>query len=114
MEKHLYIFGYCTPEQFSANEKHGWDDEDSASVFIEAPTAEQALAWGITISESFIQWLFKDSTVSWTAMNFAHWIEENPAERYEPIHLSHIQTVRLGELPDLPELFVPKYLKNKE
>lgn len=100
MQRHLYRFGFCTPSHLKGNQEHGWDDEDSACVFIEASTADQALGWGIKISEAFVQWLFKDAAVSWTAMGFARWIEEDLTNALKQTDLANVQSVALGEFPD--------------
>jgi hypothetical protein len=46
MKNFLYVFGYWTPEQRRQNELHGWDDEDSAALLVDAETEAQALEWG--------------------------------------------------------------------
>jgi hypothetical protein len=34
MSEYLYVFGYEFPAQRLSNQKYGWDDEDSFSLFI--------------------------------------------------------------------------------
>lgn len=48
----LYIFGYETPRQRRNNAAHGWDDEDSHGVVVDAPNAEAALCWADKIAQS--------------------------------------------------------------
>ena len=103
---HLYVFGFETPDQTRLNGPNGWDDEDSLGVFIEAASPDQALAWGRSISEEFLKVLHGDRSVSWAQQNYAHWIESNPASRFEPGVLLKIPTVRVGEYPDWSSLGV--------
>jgi hypothetical protein len=98
--KHLYVFGYETPGQAKANADHGWDDEDSAAVFVEATSAEDALEWGRRISDAFVSYLYGDSGVRWSSLGFASWIEPDPTKAYDPASLSAIPSVRRGEFPD--------------
>jgi hypothetical protein len=68
----VFRFGYESPEQSAANAAHGWDDESSQWVVIDAPDAAAALAWGREIAERFVQEL---GAGSWITGTFAHWIE---------------------------------------
>jgi hypothetical protein len=104
MPEFLYIFGYRTPEQQERFTRFGHDDEDSAAVFIEADSANDALAWGREISEEFIRHLFADPTVSWQHMRYAHWIDAHPEEAYSAEALATILHVRHGQHPALREL----------
>ena len=99
MPKYLFVFGFETPQQRANNAKHGWDDEDSASVFILAESKEQALQWGREVAEGFVASLHKDERVSWKQENFAAWIEEDFEERYQPDQLDRIPVVPVGEYP---------------
>ena len=96
----LYVFGYETPAQMEANAAHGWDDEDSAAVFIEAESAEEALEWGRQVSERFLSELHGDPSVSWDALGYAHWIEDDPSKRWSAEGLSQVPRVRRGEFPE--------------
>jgi hypothetical protein len=101
MNKYLYFFGYETPQQFTANREHGWDDEDSHAVFVIASSESEALRWGREISETFVAKLFRDGAVSWKQLNYAHGIETNPEERYSSAELQNIPVVQVGQLPTL-------------
>ena len=68
----VFRFGYESPQQVVANARHGWDDESSQWVVIDASDEAAALAWGREVAERFVQELRGGS---WRAGNFAHWIE---------------------------------------
>jgi hypothetical protein len=68
----VFRFGYETPRQTIANAKHGWDDEDSNYVVIDAPNETEAIEWGRELAERFVHSLSGDS---WKTGNFAHWVE---------------------------------------
>jgi hypothetical protein len=101
MPLYLYQFGFESPRQFRNNDAHGWDDEDSQGVLIEADNEASALAWGQEISERFIQLLFKDKSVSWRRLGYASWIEP-PGELWEDQ-----QRVIVGTLPDFTRWLQP-------
>lgn len=109
MGSYLFRFGYCTPAQWHANETHGWDDESSSAVFVEADSAEAALLWGETIAEHFMQALFAateqtSGAPSWKASNFACWIEDSPDKSFTPEQLGRIPVVKVGEFPHFERL----------
>jgi hypothetical protein len=109
LNQYLYMFGYCTPTQWFNNEAHGWDDEDSAAVFIEAPTEHDALLAGRIVSERSVRRMFQrhrwfDGGPSWSASAFAHWIEHKPLDRFSGMALESLPVVRWNELPGADEL----------
>lgn len=97
--RYLYIFGYETPRQRENNAAHGWDDEDSASVFILARTEQEALEWGHAISKIFVSALFDGRNTAWDESRFAAWVDHDYAEHYSAEQLRAIPTVRYGEHP---------------
>lgn len=66
MEKYLFVFGFETPEQKIANSTYGYDDEDSAAVFIRAKNEEEALNWGKQIIKEAMRFLYKENTSEWS------------------------------------------------
>ena len=106
--KYLYRFGYCTPSQWTLNESHGWDDEDSNAFFVIARSPEDALRWGREISEAlcshlFLSWGWEGPIPSWKDSSFAHWIEEDPEAEFSPQQLSNLAVVKDGEMPDVSD-----------
>ena len=99
----MFSFGFETPAQHRNNTAHGWDDEDARSVFIEADSADDALAWGREIAENFVRSLWSshpEASVSWSAGGFAHWIETDP-ERVAQARGCDVPLVRVGQYPAL-------------
>jgi len=108
MNKYLYIFGYETPLQKTNNAVYGWDDEDSAAVFILASSEQQALAWGHMVARKFVGVLFNrgfptgpDQITNWDENAFAAWIDNDYAKNYSSEQLRAIPTVEYGEYPDI-------------
>ncbi len=99
MPRYLYIFGFSTPEQIEAFEKHGWDDEDSEAVLIEAESEQAALTWGLQISQQFVRSNFGERGPAWSPENYAHWIESDPASQFAPDALRRLPVVQVGEHP---------------
>ncbi len=114
MPKFLFRFGFCTPEQWRANETHGWDDESSEAFFIESESREVALSWGCAVAESFSRSLFESAgdhggkIPSWVEAGFAYWIEEDPAAVLSLQELEQFPTVRLGEMPTFYRWVTPE------
>lgn len=105
MAEFLFAFGYETPTQHRNNEAHGWDDEDSHAVFIDAPDGDAAMAWGREIAESFVERLWSargEKGYSWKAAGFAHWIETDP-ERITAARKYGCPRVAVGEHPALAD-----------
>jgi len=75
-------------------------EESSEAIFIEAESADQALAWGREISERFVRELFGDKPVDWKSMNFTHWVESEPQTEYPAAILEKVQVVACGKYPD--------------
>jgi hypothetical protein len=101
MPLYLYRFGFESPRQLRNNDSHGWDDEDSQGILIEADNEASALAWGQEISERFFQHLFKNESVSWRQLGYANWIEP-PGEAWDDQ-----QRVAVGTLPDFTSWLRP-------
>jgi hypothetical protein len=104
MKLFLFRFGFCTPGQWLANAKHGWDDESSEAIFIKSDSAEAAESWGCEIAERYCSQLYAHSKEwageipSWRAENFAFWIEQEIGTFPEE-YLKRIPVVESGELP---------------
>jgi len=98
--KYLYIFGYQTPEQLAGAAKDEHAEEASEALFIEAQSAERALAWGREISEEYVHRLFEGQAVDWKSMHFAHWVENEPQTEYPIDILASLPVVSDGQYPD--------------
>lgn len=100
MGKFLFIAGYETPRQWKNNRKHGWDDEDSFSIFITAEDSSAALSWGREIMRSFLRQLYRGKENTPDPDQYAMWIEEEPLDRFSQDQLAEIQGVKIGEFPN--------------
>ncbi len=116
MNKYLFVFGYETPPQKRNNATHGWDDEDSMAVFIEAPSEQQALERGHLIAKNFVGALFDrdfstglTQDTNWDENAFAVWIDNDYAKNYSSEQLRAIPTVEYGEYPDIAAMITSKY-----
>lgn len=100
---YLFRFGYCTPEQWTANETHGWDDESSGAFFVRADSPDRALLWGRTVADAFVRRLFeaagKEEISSWCDAQFASWIEPDPDSAFPREFLITLARVNVGEMP---------------
>ena len=89
----VFRFGYETSQVTAANEEHGWDDEFSEFVVIDAPDEEMASAWGCEVAERFVQTL---GGKSWRAGKFAYWVD--PLSQCQ--WASRRPPIAVGEFPD--------------
>lgn len=104
MTRFLYRFGYETPTQWKANEERGWDDESSSAFWVEADTADEALAWGRDVTEAMVRELFSRSgwrgdVPSWKEAGYAQWIEKTPADDFTADDLASLLVINQGEMP---------------
>jgi hypothetical protein len=104
VQKFLYVFGYCTPSQAANNEKHAWDDESSAALFVAAETQEEALQWGRHVSNEYVAHLYRAAglpeAISWVDSGFASWIQQLPSEDFPDEYLARVPVVQAGKMPD--------------
>lgn len=91
-----YTFGYETPQQAQLNARNGWDDEDSATLLIEAPSEVEAVAWGRQVAEAFVARLYAPALESWSAGGFADDIEHVAAVSTP----TEVVAVKCGQWPD--------------
>ena len=100
----LFRFGYCTPDQFTENEQHGWDDESSGAFFVLADSTEDALASGAAIADAYVKHLFDEAEAtqpqSWKEAQFASWIETDPEVISSIETQNRLPRVKVGEMPD--------------
>jgi hypothetical protein len=101
---YLFVFGFETPRQRRLNAAHGYDDEDSAAIWIEAAGEDEALEWGRAIANEFVRLLYRSEGVErnsdWSSDAFAHWLEPEPSPRFERTALASLPRVRCGTYPD--------------
>ena len=96
MPQFLYIFGYETPRQRCNNTAHGWDDENSHGVLIEAPDAGAALRWGDRIAQRYVAQLHASPEVDRKVAGYASFIDDDRSRA-----AAHDwPRVRAGEYPD--------------
>lgn len=93
----LYIFGYETPRQRRNNAAHGWHDEDSRGVLIDASDAGAALCWGDHIAEKYVSQLHGLPELDWGIEGYASFIENDRAQ----LMAHHWPRVKVGQYPDL-------------
>lgn len=67
----VFHFGYESPSQMVSNAAHGWDDESTQWLVIDATSEEEALNWGCEVAERFVS---QTSGVAWKASGFAYWV----------------------------------------
>lgn len=104
MPRYLYRFGFSTPDQWKANEAHGWDDESSEAFYVVAEDEEAAVAWGRQVSERFHDRLFRaagwpEPVPSWEESRYAFWIEDEPEQLFSAETLAELPVVEIGEMP---------------
>jgi hypothetical protein len=105
--RYLFRFGFESPDEFTANRAGGWDDESSEALWIDAPSAEEALSWGRSVAERFVQKLFEIANAegySWQARGFANWIEDEASVLEWARTSPDVIATDYGQMPDLTAL----------
>lgn len=92
----LYIFGYETSRQHRNNAAHGWDDEESHGVLIDAPDADAALRWGNRIAQRYVAELHRLPEVDWEVEGYASFIENDRSQ----FAVHDWPRVKLNQYPD--------------
>lgn len=84
--RYLFHFGFETPAQRISNARGDWDDQDSATVFIDAPSKREAVALGCAYADLYVLRLFEhinglrkpsSDAYLWSEVGYAHGLEEN-------------------------------------
>lgn len=109
MNAYLFGFGYEDPDDLRSNRETGDDAECSTGVFIHAPDAQAAVAWGSKIAEAFMKYVHGDPAISWIALGYASWIEDDPGQCDWSHCLDFLPHVSVGQMPDLQSLTSEAY-----
>lgn len=110
MRKFLYEFGYMAPEKRGGKACNLYNDEASEMFIILANTKEEALKWGLELSEKYYAALYEgEEGVSWLDDAYHYSITEDYADLYTPEQLKNIPEVKVGECPDFKGIIDKKY-----
>ena len=108
MAEYLIGIGYHDPETYSLWERGLIEDyESSTGLFIEANTAEEAVAWGKHVGQALLAHVFRHTTPAGPPAE--SWIEESVEDRGWKHCVSFFQRVRVGEMPNLAEMTTEAY-----
>lgn len=102
-DKHLFCFVFETPNQYRHNAERGFDDEDSAALWIVAATPADALQWGQTVAQAYVDWLFSRAQAegySWRDAGFANWIEADQNSLSPASLMQSPPVVSVGDMPE--------------
>ena len=109
-----YLVGFCYHEP-GANKmaQSGLmeDYESSTGVFIDAPSADEALAWGETVAEALFRHIHGDASLDWKAAGYFAWIEESPQTGSWKHCLGFFPRVAIGQMPDFERMNGDAYLQ---
>jgi hypothetical protein len=91
---YLFVFGYESPADRRTNRKDGTDFESSNAIWVRANSKETALDVGKCYAQQWVAELFTKQGISdyegWLALNFAHWIKDDPANRFPDADLTDL------------------------
>ena len=91
---YLFVFGYESPVERITNRTNGTDFESSKAIWVGANSKEAALEVGKRYAQQWVAELFTKQGVSdykgWLALNFAHWIEDDPTNRFPDADLTDL------------------------
>jgi hypothetical protein len=101
---YIYVFGYESPIDYSANRETGGDAESTAIFRIIADSEEAALKWGWHLSKWYLNQLFEGKvTCRWDEHSYSSWIEKNPDDTLLKWS-QRLPAVRVGEYPSVGDI----------
>ena len=104
MAKHLFIFGYQTPNQARNSELQGLNDEDSLSFFVDAETEKSAEEWGKVVAQMFLNALYEDEYEPPRIDSYFNGIEKNPESRFDESELAQLPALSEGVINQLEDM----------
>jgi len=107
-----YLVGimYHEPEPFVLWNAGVIDDyESSTAVFIDAPSRDEAIAWGEAIGEAALRKLNSDDGLDWKSFGYFAWVEDSVETSGWSHATSFFQHVKVGEMPDLSKFSADAY-----
>lgn len=100
----VYLFSYEDPDGIDSDEVTGPEPLLEGFFRIRAGSAEEALAWGRTLSDWYVGKLFEDDRPGrWSKAGLASWIEEEPDALLRD-GMRELEAVGTGEYPDLAKV----------
>ena len=102
-----YLVGFCfhEPGAYEMAQRGLMEDyESSTGVFVNAPSAEEALAWGETVAEALFRHIHGDASLDWKAAGDFAWIEESPQTGAWKHCLGFFPRVAIGQMPDFDRM----------
>jgi hypothetical protein len=110
MPEYLVGVMYHEPEPFADWNRGVMEDyESSTGLFIEADSAEEAVAWGEQVGQALLRYVNHDDTLNWSAFEYFCWLEESPDDSGWQHCLGFFQHVRVGQMPDLGRMTTEAY-----
>jgi hypothetical protein len=109
---HVFLVGimFHEPESFALwNQGVIEDYESSTGCYIEAPSVEDALAWGESIGAALLRYLNADDSLDWKGMGYYCWLEDSPETSNWKHCLDHFHRVKQGEMPDFDQMTSEAY-----
>ena len=102
-----YLVGFCyhEPGAFEMSQRGLMEDyESSTGVFVEATSAEEALAWGERVGEALFRHVNRDASLDWKRFGYFAWIEQTPETSSWKHCLGYFQRVAVGTMPDFDRM----------
>lgn len=111
MSPFLVGISWCDPEEVAAFVRVGLDDDPrcSTGIFIIAKNEAEALSWGETIGNKFMDFLFKDKNYQQKELELFCWIEKDPEQSRWKHCLNFFQTVSVGQFPEFKGMTAEAY-----
>ena len=107
-----YLVGFCyhEPGAYEMAQRGLMEDyESSTGVFVEAASAEDALAWGEHVGEALFRHVNRDPSLDWRGFGYFAWIEETPETCAWKHCLGFFQRVAVGTMPDFDRMGADAY-----
>ncbi len=109
-----YLVGvmYHEPEPYDLWKRGLIEDyESSTGLFVEAESAEAAVAWGEQVGQALLRHANGDATLDWKSLGYFCWVEASPQDSGWMHGLGHFQHVRAGQWPEVERMTTAAYTR---
>lgn len=87
------------------------DYESCTGLFIEAESAEAAVAWVEEVGQALLRLVNGDATLDWKSLGYFCWVEPSLQDSGWAHCLDNFQHVRVGQWPEIERMTTAAYTR---
>ena len=110
MAEYLVGILYHEPEPYRLWQAGKIEDfESSTGLFVEAPDAASAVAWGEQVAQALLVHANDDPALDWRALGYRCWVVDDPASSDWKHCLAFFPRVAIGTMSPVEQMTSPAY-----